>query len=152
MLETLKKALGPQIKLATQLAADLPVTSIDVAGLENALLNLATNARDAMPGGGNLMFRTASVKLDESHTPVRAGEIPTGDYVQICVTDTGQGMSREIAERIFEPFFTTKQRGKGAGLGLSLVDGFVRQSRGDIRVQSEEGRGTTITLYFPIID
>jgi two-component system, cell cycle sensor histidine kinase and response regulator CckA len=150
MLRTLDHTLGPEIKLTAHLTDDRPVTSIDAAGLENALLNLATNARDAMPGGGNLTFRTASVKLDENHTPVRAGEIPAGDYVQISVTDTGHGMSRETAERIFEPFFTTKHRGKAAGLGLSMVDGFVKQSQGDIRVHSEEGRGTTMTLYFPV--
>ena len=150
LLEMLPRTLGPDIKITTRLAEGLPPASIDAAGLENALLNLAINARDAMPDGGTLVFRTAAVTLDQNYAPVRASEIQAGNYVQISVTDTGHGMSRETAERIFEPFFTTKERGKGTGLGLSMVHGFVKQSQGNVRVYSEEGHGTTMNLYFPV--
>jgi CheY-like chemotaxis protein len=152
LLEMLPRTLGPDIQIATQLAADVPPAQIDPTGLENALLNLAINARDAMPGGGTLTFATKLVVLDATYPPVKAGEIRAGTYVWLAVSDTGQGMSRAILDKVFEPFFTTKSRDKGTGLGLAMVYGFVKQSSGHIRIYSEPGHGTSVHLYLPVAE
>ncbi len=152
LLEMLPRTLGPEIQIATQLAAGIPPVQIDSAGLENALLNMAINARDAMPGGGTLTFATKLVELDAAYPPVKTGEIVAGPYVWLAVSDTGQGMAREILDKVFEPFFTTKPRDKGTGMGLAMVYGFVKQSRGNIRIYSEPGHGTTLHLYLPVAE
>jgi CheY-like chemotaxis protein len=128
-------------------AAELWSTKVDRAQLESALLNLAINARDAMPDGGALTIETANKWMDD-----RAGaerDLVPGQYISVCVTDTGTGIPKDIADRIFDPFFTTKPIGQGTGLGLSMIHGFLRQSGGQIRVYSEEGQGTTMCLYLP---
>jgi PAS domain S-box-containing protein len=150
LLGMLPRTLGPDIAMTTQLAADVPPAQIDPAGLENALLNLAINARDAMPGGGTLTLATKRVELDDAYPPVKAGEIVAGTYVWIAVSDTGHGMAREVLAQVFEPFFTTKPRDKGTGLGLAMVYGFVKQSSGHIRIYSEPGHGTSVHLYVPV--
>jgi signal transduction histidine kinase/DNA-binding response OmpR family regulator len=147
MEELVRRTTGPTIDVEVVGAAGLWAVLIDQNQLENALLNLCINARDAMPDGGRLTIETANRWLDAS-----AGaecDLPPGQYVSLAVTDTGIGMSRDIIGRIFEPFFTTKPLGQGTGLGLSMIYGFVRQSNGQIRVYSELGQGTTMTLYFP---
>jgi PAS domain S-box-containing protein len=142
-------ALGPDIKIATNLDDALPLVLVDAAGLESALLNLAVNSRDAMPKGGTLTISTALSTLDKYYPPVQTGELVAGHYACISISDTGHGMSRETLSRVFEPFFTTKPHGKGTGLGLSMVYGFSKQSGGIARVYSEPGYGTTLSLYLP---
>jgi CheY-like chemotaxis protein len=115
--------------------------------LENALLNLCINARDAMPDGGRLTIETANKWLDER--TARDRELPPGQYISLCVTDTGIGMTPEVIERAFDPFFTTKPMGQGTGLGLSMIYGFARQSGGQVRIYSEVGQGTTMCVYLP---
>jgi PAS domain S-box-containing protein len=146
------RALGPAIKISTQFDDSLPLVLVDPSGLESALLNLAVNARDAMPDGGTLTFATRVGTLRDNYAPVQTGEVPAGDYACISVSDTGCGMSKETLARVFEPFFTTKPRGKGTGLGLSSVYGFVKQSGGTTRIYSEPGFGTTVTIYLPFAD
>jgi len=145
--EMLRRTIGSSISLEHQLADDLWESKVDISELENALVNLAINARDAMPDGGRLLVETQNCELDEQHIPGR--EVLRGDYVKISVTDTGHGIPDEILEVIFEPFTTTKKGGKGTGLGLSMVYGFVRQSGGSVTVYSEKNLGTTFTLYLP---
>ena len=152
LLEMLPRTLGPEIRITTRLAAELPSATVDAAGLESALLNLAINARDAMPDGGRLTFATSLVQLDHEYGPVRTGELAAGGYIQIAISDTGHGMSQDTLGKVFEPFFTTKQRDKGTGLGLAMVYGFVKQSRGNIRIYSEVDVGTTFTIYVPLAD
>jgi PAS domain S-box-containing protein len=149
LLEMLPRTLGPEIRVTAKLAADLPSATVDASGLEGALLNLALNARDAMPNGGKLTIATSLVHLDRMHVGDRTGESKPGDYIRISVSDTGHGMTHETVGKVFEPFFTTKARGKGTGLGLAMVYGFVKQSNGNIRIYSEVGIGTTFTLYLP---
>ena len=152
MMEMASRVLGPEIKITTSLDKSVPPVLVDAAGLENVLLNLAVNARDAMPKGGSLTISTGLSDLEESYPPVQAGEIKPGRYARVTVSDTGQGMSRETLQRVFEPFFTTKPRGKGTGLGLAMVYGFVKQSGGIVRIYSEVGQGTTVTFYLPLAE
>ncbi|TXN08740.1 response regulator [Methylobacterium sp. WL103] len=151
MSEILRRTLGGGIALETVLAGGLWRTHADVSQLENAILNLAVNARDAMPdtdtGSGRLTIETANAHLDEAYA--RTVEISPGQYVLVAVTDSGTGMSPDVLAKVFDPFFTTKPVGKGTGLGLSQVYGFVRQSRGHARIYSEPGQGTSVKLYLP---
>jgi PAS domain S-box-containing protein len=146
----LSGALGPDINISTHLDNSIPPVLVDAAGLESALLNMAVNARDAMPNGGTISVATELCTLEENYPPVLAGELKPGRYASIAVSDTGCGMSKETMSRVFEPFFTTKPRGKGTGLGLAMVYGFVKQSGGTVRIYSEPGIGTTLTLYLPL--
>jgi signal transduction histidine kinase len=142
------KSLTAAVKLELDLGTDLWAVDIDPADFENVILNLALNARDAMPDGGQLKIQTQN----RSITPADAEKDPDlreGDFVCISVTDTGTGMTAETLEKIFEPFFTTKEEGKGTGLGLSMVYGFIKQSGGQIRINSKTGVGTTFRLYLP---
>ncbi|MDP9082758.1 MAG: ATP-binding protein [Pseudomonadota bacterium] len=147
--DLLRRTLGEQVSLEIVLGGGLWPTFIDGNQLENALLNLAVNARDAMPGGGKLTIETANAALDEVYVSALAEPVAAGQYVQIAVTDTGTGMDASTLAKVFEPFFTTKAVGKGTGLGLSQVYGFVRQSSGHIKIYSELGEGTTVKLYLP---
>src|SRR3954471_12885339 len=124
------------------------MVEVDVDHLESALVNLAINARDAMPNGGKLTIEAANVFADEEYCKQNP-ELAPGQYVVICVSDTGLGMSKEVLEHAFEPFFTTKELGQGTGLGLSQVYGFVKQSGGHVKIYSEVGQGTTIKIYMP---
>lgn len=146
--ELLHRTLGETIELETVMTARLWPVEIDQNQLENAILNLAVNARDAMPGGGKLTIETANTMLDESYT-AKDSEVVPGQYVVVSISDTGSGMTRETLNRVFEPFYTTKEVGKGTGLGLSMVYGFVKQSGGHVTIYSEPGQGTTVRLYFP---
>ena len=120
----------------------------DPSQIEDVILNLAVNARDAMPNGGQLVIETANAVLDEKYAAQNV-EVTAGDYVSVSITDSGSGMPPEVVERVFEPFFTTKEVGRGTGLGLSMVYGFVKQSRGHVKIYSEVGHGTSIKLYLP---
>jgi signal transduction histidine kinase len=148
MEELIRRSVGPDVELEVVGAGGLWLTKVDGPQLESSLLNLCINARDAMaPGGGHLMIETANKWLDER--AARERDLPVGQYVSICVTDTGTGMSPEVIDKAFDPFFTTKPIGQGTGLGLSMVYGFVRQSGGQVRIYSEVGKGTTMCLYLP---
>jgi PAS domain S-box-containing protein len=148
LTELLNRSLGEPITLTTMLAGGLWPTRADPSEVENAILNLAINARDAMPHGGTLIIETGNISLNEpARDPDR--ELRAGDYVRIAVSDTGVGMSLETLERAFEPFFTTKEPGRGTGLGLSTVYGFAEQSGGHASISSEVGKGTTVNLYLP---
>jgi PAS domain S-box-containing protein len=147
-VELLHRALGETVEIETVLAGGLWKTMVDPGQLEHALLNLAVNARDAMPSGGRLTVETGNARLDEEYKQLNRFAQP-GPYVMLAVSDTGCGMSPDVAARAFEPFFTTKEVGKGSGLGLSMVYGFVKQSGGHVKIYSEVGRGTTVKLYFP---
>lgn len=148
MDEMLRRSLTVAIEVELVLAEPLWLTEIDTGDLEDALLNLALNARDAMPQGGRLTIETANVELDADYAVLNPGLAP-GDYVLITMSDTGIGMAKETLERAFEPFFTTKSESKGSGLGLSTVYGFARRSRGNVKLYSEPGHGTTVRLYLP---
>lgn len=147
MEELVRRTVGPEIAVEVVTAGGMWATLIDASQLENALLNLCINARDAMPGGGRLTIETANRWLDEHAAAER--DLSPGQYVSLCVTDTGVGMTPEVIARAFDPFFTTKPIGQGTGLGLSMVYGFVRQSGGQVRIYSEVGQGTTMCLYLP---
>ncbi|MGV3572568.1 MAG: PAS domain S-box protein [Ramlibacter sp.] len=147
MEELVARAVGPAVRVLVTGGDGLWQVNVDGPQLENALLNLCINARDAMPGGGTLEIATANRHLDAAQA--RAHDMPPGDYVVVAVTDTGTGMPPDVAARVFDPFFTTKPLGQGTGLGLSMVYGFVRQSGGQVTVDSALGRGTTMSMYFP---
>jgi CheY-like chemotaxis protein len=142
------RTLEESIAIETVFAAGLWRISADVNQLENAVLNLVVNARDAMPGGGKLTIETGNAYLDEAYASAHT-EVTPGQYVMIAITDTGKGMAQETIDKAFEPFFTTKEAGQGTGLGLSQVYGFVRQSTGHIKIYSELGQGTTVKIYLP---
>jgi PAS domain S-box-containing protein len=146
--ELLRRMLGEAIVVETIIARDLWNTLADPAQVESALLNLAINARDAMPGGGRLVIEVSNAVLDEDFVRHNA-DVEPGDYVVIAVSDTGHGMDSNIAARVFEPFFTTKSEEKGTGLGLSMVYGFVKQSSGHVQIYSEVGQGTTVKIFLP---
>jgi len=147
MEELVRRTVGPSIEIETVLAAGLWPCFCDPNQLENAILNLCINARDAMPDGGRVTIETANTWVD--HGAAIERDMPRGQYVAICVTDTGTGMPPEVAARAFDPFFTTKPAGKGTGLGLSMIYGFAKQSNGQVRIYSEIGQGTTVKIYLP---
>jgi PAS domain S-box-containing protein len=147
MVELLRRSLGEMIEIETRLADGLPAIMVDPGQIENALLNLTVNARDAMPTGGQLIIETARAQIDADYAAY-ANAVP-GIYVTLAVTDTGTGMAPEVRQRAFEPFYTTKGPGAGSGLGLSMVYGFVKQSGGHVQLYSELGHGTTVRLYLP---
>ncbi|KTT72462.1 ATP-binding protein [Sphingomonas endophytica] len=147
MQELIHRTLGPSITLEVVQAAGLWSALVDPNQLENALLNLCINARDAMPEGGRVTIETANKWLDER--AARPRDLPPGQYLSLCVTDTGTGMTPDVQARAFDPFFTTKPLGEGTGLGLSMIYGFARQSGGQVRIYSESGEGTTVCIYLP---
>jgi two-component system cell cycle sensor histidine kinase/response regulator CckA len=144
----LARLIGADIELVTSLDPELGRIHADPNQLEQVVVNLAVNARDAMPSGGRLLIETANAELDDDFVSRHVGSRP-GPFVSLTVADTGQGMDAETAARVFEPFFTTKEAGSGTGLGLSSVYGTVKQSNGYVAVDSEPGRGTVVTIYLP---
>ncbi|WP_457574385.1 ATP-binding protein [Desulfolithobacter sp.] len=151
MTRILSRIIGEDIAIELFVQDDVGPIQGDAGQLEQIIMNLAVNARDAMPEGGKLIFETGSVVLDENYT-CRHPEISPGNYTMLCVTDTGKGIPREVQDRIFDPFFTTKQQGKGTGLGLATVYGIVKQHQGHIFVYSEPEIGTTFKIYFPLAE
>lgn len=149
MDDLLRRTLGPEISLEMVFAGALWPTLCDPNQLENAILNLAINARDAMPKGGRLTVETANAHLDDAYARAQGDDVKPGQYVVVAVTDTGTGMSPEVIARAFDPFFTTKPPGEGTGLGLSMLYGFIKQSEGHVRIYSEAGQGTTFKVYLP---
>ena len=150
LTEILPRTLGPDIEMGYDLTQGLPPVLVDHSGLENVLINLALNSRDAMPRGGKFYITTHLWHLAVDDTLTTQDDMKAGDYVHVAVTDNGEGMSKEILSRAFEPFFTTKERGKGTGLGLAMIYGFAKQSGGNVRMYSEPGVGTTIDLFLPV--
>jgi PAS domain S-box-containing protein len=148
MERMLRHLIGEDIDLTLDLTSDIGKIKADASRIEQAIVNLVVNARDAMPAGGRIMIETSNVALDRNYSQSNTGA-QLGPFVMIAVSDTGHGMDAETRRRIFEPFFTTKGGGKGTGLGLATVYGTVKQVGGDIRVYSEPGRGTTFKMYFP---
>jgi signal transduction histidine kinase/DNA-binding response OmpR family regulator/type II secretory pathway pseudopilin PulG len=148
MDDLLRRSLGEAIEVETIITGGLWNTLVDPTNVENAILNLAINSRDAMDGQGHLTIEAGNAFLDDAYAASHA-DVVAGQYVQVSVTDTGSGMTREVLDQVFEPFFSTKPEGKGTGLGLSMVYGFVKQSGGHVKVYSEPGQGTTIKLYLP---
>jgi CheY-like chemotaxis protein len=147
MNDLITRSAGPGVTIEVEAAGDLWTTFADVGQLENALLNLCINARDAMPNGGKVTIATANRSLDQ--WAARERGLAPGHYVSLCVSDTGTGMTPDVIARAFDPFFTTKPIGQGTGLGLSMVYGFAGQSGGSVRIYSEVGRGTTVCIYLP---
>ena len=142
------RAITPEVELIEQFSDELWQTKVDAGDLQDAILNLVINARDAMPGGGRLVLETRNSKLDAQYCAMHPGAIP-GDYVELSVNDSGEGIADHLKEQIFEPFFTTKPQGKGTGLGLAMVFGFAKRSKGYVSVYSEVGIGTTFRIYLP---
>jgi len=150
MGKMLPRLIGAHIEYSAELARNLASVKADPGQIEQVILNLAVNARDAMPTGGKLIVRTANVAIDQQEAAKRPPMAP-GDYILLAVTDSGHGMSQETLTHIFEPFFTTKEIGKGTGLGLATVYGVVKQSGGFIWVVTSPGKGTTFEIYLPQI-
>jgi CheY-like chemotaxis protein len=147
MEDMIRRAVGPEITVEPVGAAELWTTLVDQGQLENSLLNLCLNARDAMPHGGTITIETANRWIDDR--TARTLDLPAGQYVSLCVSDTGTGMPPEVIAQAFDPFFTTKPIGMGTGLGLSMIYGFARQSEGQVRIYSEVGHGTKVCIYLP---
>jgi signal transduction histidine kinase len=145
---SLRRTLGEYVEVQIMLAGNTARALIDPSQLTNAILNLAANARDSMVEGGKLTIETGNVVLDDSYASINS-DVTAGNYVMVTMTDSGHGIPADILDNVFEPFFTTKDVGKGSGLGLSMVYGFVKQSNGHIKLDSEEGRGTTVRIYLP---
>lgn len=150
LTEILPRTLGPDIEMGYDLTEGLPPVLVDHSGLENVLINLALNSRDAMPRGGKFYITTHEWHLSADDSLTIHDDMKPGDYIHVAVTDNGEGMSHETLSRAFEPFFTTKERGKGTGLGLAMIYGFAKQSGGNVRMYSEPGVGTTIDLFLPV--
>jgi PAS domain S-box-containing protein len=148
LVRLLGRTLGATIRITTATSRDAGVALVDPAALESAILNVALNARDAMPDGGMLTIRTA--KADITAAPRTEDDLPIGQYAMVAIQDSGTGMPPEVVARVFEPFFTTKTGGRGSGLGLSMVYGFAKQSGGTVTIASEPGRGTTVIIYLPL--
>ena len=148
MLEMLERTLGEDIELDATIEERLPAIIVDPHGLENALLNIAVNARTAMPQGGRLAVRAGRKRLNRGRAQGDV-KLVAGDYVEISLADTGRGMSEDVLARAFEPFFTTKEVGQGSGLGLSMVYGFVTQSKGTVSLESRPGKGTVVRILLP---
>jgi PAS domain S-box-containing protein len=148
MDDMLRRTIGADVEFETAISGGLWNTLVDPNQVENAILNLAINARDAMPNGGRLTIEAGNAFLDDAYV-ARHEDVKSGQYVMVAVTDTGAGMPADIVARVFEPFFSTKPEGKGTGLGLSMVYGMVKQSSGHVKIYSEMGHGTTVKLYFP---
>jgi len=152
MEELFRRTIGPVVRIDTSLARGLWPVLCDPNQLASAVLNLAINARDAMPDGGDLLIETSNTVLRDRRGAVREWpphDVPPGEYVALTIADNGAGMTPDIVARAFDPFFTTKAKGQGTGLGLSMVYGFVQQSGGHVRVRTEEGQGTTVAIYLP---
>lgn len=149
--DMLRRTLGEHIMLSTALTPGVWPILADPGQFQSAIVNMAVNARDAMSQGGKLVVETRNIVLDGHHADFHA-ELTPGEYVQLSISDTGSGMSPDVRDRVFEPFFTTKEKGRGTGLGLAMVYGFVKQTGGHITIYSEPGHGTTFNLYFPRID
>jgi len=149
--DMLRRTLGEHITLSTSLAREVWATRADPGQFQSAIVNMAVNARDAMVQGGKLVIETRNMVFDEQHIDSQS-ELQPGEYVQLSISDTGAGMPPDVRDRVFEPFFTTKEKGKGTGLGLAMVYGFVKQSGGHVTIYSEIGHGTTINLYLPRAD
>jgi CheY-like chemotaxis protein len=147
MAELIQRTVGPSISIEIVGAAGAWPALVDPPQLENALLNLCINARDAMPDGGRITIETANRWMDDRSA--QAHDMPPGQYLSLCVTDTGTGMTPDVMAKAFEPFYTTKPIGEGTGLGLSMIYGFARQSGGQVRIYSEVGQGTTVCIYLP---
>jgi two-component system, cell cycle sensor histidine kinase and response regulator CckA len=151
MGKLLPRLIGEDIELVIRTDEDLGTVRADASQMEQVIMNLAVNARDAMPNGGKLLIETVNAELDQSYMSSHP-LMKAGPYVQLVVTDSGTGMDAETQAHIFEPFFTTKEKGKGTGLGLSTVYGIVEQCGGQVRVESELGKGTTFRIHFPSVD
>jgi PAS domain S-box-containing protein len=149
--DMLRRTLGEDVMLSTSLARNVWSIRADPGQFQSAIINMAVNARDAMPQGGKLVVETRNIVLDSDHADFHP-ELKPGEYVQFSISDTGAGMPPDVRDRVFEPFFTTKEKGRGTGLGLAMVYGFVKQSGGHITIYSEVGHGTTFNLYFPRAD
>jgi nitrogen-specific signal transduction histidine kinase/ActR/RegA family two-component response regulator len=149
--DMLRRTLGEHVMLSTSLTRDIWSIRADPGQFQSAIVNMAVNARDAMPQGGKLVMETRNIVLDLDHADFHP-ELKPGEYVQLSISDNGSGMPAQVRDRVFEPFFTTKEKGRGTGLGLAMVYGFVKQSGGHVTIYSEVGHGTTFNLYFPRTD
>ncbi len=148
--ELVQRSITTEIEIELLLDESISRARVNKSDFEDALINLALNARDAMPNGGVLTIETKTSRVDEYSNPA-VQQVPIGDYIEIAVSDNGVGMTQEIIDHIFEPFFTTKTEGRGTGLGMAMVYGFVKRSNGAISIYSEPGVGTTIKLYLPLV-